>query len=67
MLVGLFVQNNRTQINTLMSLISGNESCFFAKDDIGNVRKAQEDSHGYKLGTHNGDLFVVCDGMGGHD
>lgn len=49
-----------------MSLISGNESKIFAKGVIGNVRKAQEDSHGYKLGTPNGDLFVVCDGMGGH-
>lgn len=49
-----------------MSLISGNESIIFAKGEIGNVRKAQEDSHGLKLGTPNGDLFVVCDGMGGH-
>lgn len=38
----------------------------FAKGVIGNVRKAQEDSHGFKLDTPNGDLFVVCDGMGGH-
>ena len=44
----------------------GIESKIFAKGVIGNVRKAQEDSHGYKLGTPNGDLFVVCDGMGGH-
>lgn len=49
-----------------MSLISGNTSKIFAKGVIGNVRKAQEDSHGYMLGTPNGDLFVVCDGMGGH-
>lgn len=49
-----------------MSLISGNENKIFAKGVIGNVRKAQEDSHGYKLNTPNGDLFVVCDGMGGH-
>lgn len=49
-----------------MSLISGDESKIFAKGVIGNVRKAQEDSHGYKIGTPNGDLFVVCDGMGGH-
>jgi serine/threonine protein phosphatase PrpC len=49
-----------------MSLISGNESKIFAKGVIGNVRKAQEDSHGWKLETPNGDLFVVCDGMGGH-
>ena len=33
---------------------------------IGNVRKAQEDSHAMKLKTPNGDVFVVCDGMGGH-
>lgn len=33
---------------------------------IGNVRKAQEDSHDIALQTPNGDLFVVCDGMGGH-
>lgn len=33
---------------------------------IGNVRKAQEDSHDMKLKTPNGDVFVVCDGMGGH-
>lgn len=49
-----------------MSLITGNESKIFANGVIGNVRKAQEDSHGWKLGTPNGDLFVVCDGMGGH-
>lgn len=49
-----------------MSLISRNEDKIYANDVIGNVRKAQEDSHGYKIGTPNGDLFVVCDGMGGH-
>lgn len=49
-----------------MSLITGNEEKLFAKGVIGNVRKVQEDCHGYKLGTPNGDLFVVCDGMGGH-
>ncbi len=49
-----------------MSLISGSESKIFAKGVIGNVRKAQEDSHGMRIGTPNGDLFVVCDGMGGH-
>lgn len=48
-----------------MSLVSKTSS-IYAKGVIGNVRKAQEDSHGYKLGTPNGDLFVVCDGMGGH-
>lgn len=49
-----------------MGFISGNEEKIFAKSVVGNVRKAQEDSHGYKLRTPNGDLFVVCDGMGGH-
>ena len=38
----------------------------FKKGVIGNVRKAQEDSHDMKLKTPNGDVFVVCDGMGGH-
>ena len=49
-----------------MSLISRKKEKIFAKGVIGNVRKAQEDSYGWKLGTPNGDLFVVCDGMGGH-
>ena len=49
-----------------MSLISGNENKIFARGEIGIERKAQEDSHGLRLGTPNGDLFVVCDGMGGH-
>lgn len=49
-----------------MSLISGSESKIYTKGVIGNVRKAQEDSYGRKIGTPNGDLFVVCDGMGGH-
>lgn len=38
----------------------------FKKGVIGNVRKAQEDSHDMALKTPNGDVFVVCDGMGGH-
>lgn len=49
-----------------MSLIKGQTEMIFAKGVIGNVRKVQEDCFGYKLGTPNGDLFVVCDGMGGH-
>ena len=49
-----------------MSLITGNESKIFAEGVVGNVRSAQEDSHGYQTATPNGDLFVVCDGMGGH-
>lgn len=38
----------------------------FQKGVIGNVREAQEDCHDVALGTPNGDVFVVCDGMGGH-
>ena len=33
--------------------------------DIGQFRKANEDFMGYRQ-VPNGDLFVVCDGMGGH-
>lgn len=39
---------------------------FFEREDIGKVRIHQEDSHGHALGTPNGDVFVLCDGMGGH-
>lgn len=39
---------------------------YFQKDDIGRVRKAQEDSHGLATNTPNGTIFIVCDGMGGH-
>ncbi len=38
----------------------------YQKDAIGNVRTAQEDSHDIAALTPNGDVFVVCDGMGGH-
>lgn len=38
----------------------------YQKDVIGNVRTAQEDSHDIAALTPNGDVFVVCDGMGGH-
>lgn len=38
----------------------------FQADVIGNVRSAQEDSHDIAALTPNGDVFVVCDGMGGH-
>lgn len=38
----------------------------YKKGVVGNVRKAQEDSHDIFLKTPNGDAFVVCDGMGGH-
>lgn len=48
-----------------MSLVKNLDN-IFEKDDIGRVRKAQEDSHDMALKTPNGDVFVVCDGMGGH-
>ena len=34
--------------------------------EIGKVRSHNEDSTGFQLGTPNGDIYVVCDGMGGH-
>lgn len=34
--------------------------------DKGLVREVNEDNLGHCLGTRNGDIFVVCDGMGGH-
>ncbi|MDR0834571.1 MAG: Stp1/IreP family PP2C-type Ser/Thr phosphatase [Candidatus Symbiothrix sp.] len=34
--------------------------------NVGLVRQKNEDNCGYALRTPNGDLFVVCDGMGGH-
>lgn len=43
-----------------------NRDNIFTKGVIGSVRKAQEDSHDIAIMTPNGDLFVVCDGMGGH-
>ncbi len=48
-----------------MSLVT-NTNDLFKKGVVGNVRKAQEDSHDWALKTPNGDVFVVCDGMGGH-
>jgi len=48
-----------------MSLVTNIDNIFM-KGVIGRVRKAQEDSHGMELKTPNGDVFVVCDGMGGH-
>ncbi len=48
-----------------MSLVT-NRNNIFKKGVVGNVRKAQEDSHDMALDTPNGDVFVVCDGMGGH-
>ena len=37
----------------------------FQRAEIGKVRTAQEDSHDMAF-TPNGDVFVVCDGMGGY-
>ena len=39
---------------------------YFEREEIGRVRTHQEYSHGHSLGTPNGDVFVMCDGMGGH-
>ncbi len=47
-----------------LTIIDSNN--IFQKDVIGNVRTAQEDSHDIAVLTPNGDVFVVCDGMGGH-
>lgn len=49
-----------------MSLTVIDSRNIFKKDVIGYVRKAQEDSHDMAALTPNGDVFVVCDGMGGH-
>lgn len=49
-----------------MSLTTINSDNVFKKGVIGNVRTAQEDSHDMAIMTPNGDVFVVCDGMGGH-
>ncbi|MDO5497824.1 MAG: Stp1/IreP family PP2C-type Ser/Thr phosphatase [Alistipes sp.] len=49
-----------------MGLTTICENNFYHEENVGNVRKAQEDSHDHKFLTPNGDLFVVCDGMGGH-
>ena len=43
-----------------MSLVT-NTNDIFKKGVVGNVRKAQEDSHDWALKTPNGDVFVVCD------
>jgi serine/threonine protein phosphatase PrpC len=49
-----------------MGLTIINASNIFLKDEKGKVRMAQEDSHDMAALTPNGDVFVVCDGMGGH-
>lgn len=37
----------------------------YSSTDVGKVREQNQDSIGY-LNSLNGDIFVVCDGMGGH-
>lgn len=49
-----------------MGLTTINSDNIYQKDVVGNVRQAQEDSHDIAVMTPNGDVFVVCDGMGGH-
>jgi len=49
-----------------MALKTLHPSNIFYKDNIGIVRTTQEDCHGIAEHTPNGDVFVVCDGMGGH-
>lgn len=49
-----------------MSLTNINSNNIFQKEVVGKVRTAQEDSHDMAVLTPNGDVFVVCDGMGGH-
>ena len=34
--------------------------------EVGKVRSHNEDTIGKSIGTPNGDVYVVCDGMGGH-
>ncbi len=49
-----------------MSSTTISTSNIFQREEIGKVRSAQEDSHDIATFTPNGDVFVVCDGMGGH-
>jgi serine/threonine protein phosphatase PrpC len=39
---------------------------FLEHTDRGLVREVNEDNLGHSLQTKSGDIFVVCDGMGGH-
>lgn len=48
-----------------MNLSNINQENVFAKSVIGNVRTKQEDCCGMSE-TPNGDVFVVCDGVGGN-
>lgn len=51
-----------------MSFILNHDDFVFADSVQGRVRiyKPNEDSQDWKKNTPNGDVFVVCDGMGGH-
>lgn len=49
-----------------MGLVIVNDLNIFKKGVVGNVRLHQEDCHDIKVMTPNGDVYVVCDGMGGH-
>jgi len=49
-----------------MSLIDFKEKNIFEDSVTGHVRKANEDACEIAYRTPNGDVFVVCDGMGGH-
>ena len=51
-----------------MKFISDYSKYVFDGTDAGFVRinKPNEDSNGWRQDTPNGDVFVVCDGMGGH-
>ncbi len=48
-----------------MSQTIVNSNIYYGEGVVGLVRKAQEDSHDMAV-TPNGDVYVVCDGMGGH-
>ena len=49
-----------------MSLVDFREENIFEDSVTGHVRKANEDASDMAAQTPNGDVFVVCDGMGGH-
>lgn len=49
----------------MVKYIDNDELTAVGESVVGQVRAANEDSCGYQS-TPNGELFVVCDGMGGH-
>ena len=49
-----------------MSFIDFREENIFEDSVTGHIRKANEDACDMAVQTPNGDVFVVCDGMGGH-